>query len=368
MIEILLTIDFTALRWEQVVADARKWWLGQLERPLIQIRLRGVETSSPKPDIPSHKLISHYDFSIPPEQIVQRWDYDLSKIKFLGDSFPNITPNFGAGCVAAFLGAQVYNTEDTTWFVANEDLQIKDIILEMNETNEWLKRAKAVCQAAINRWAGTVQVDMLDLGSILDILSTFRPSDSLLFDLYDHPEEVDRLTWQLDKLWMRYFQEFNALLHPSNPGYTTWTPILSDKPYYMLQSSLASSLSPSMFDRFVKPQLAAACRKLPYSFYRIDGPEQLIHLDALLDLEELNGIQWISSPNEGNADSRSEVCRRVRATGKLLHIGVADEQRTEDFDRIVEQLGSPAGLLWIQEGNISEEEEFGRFLEKFGIT
>jgi len=35
---------------------------------------------------------------------------------------------------------------------------------------------------------------MTDLGGNLDILSTFRPGTDLLLDLYDHPEDVKRLT------------------------------------------------------------------------------------------------------------------------------------------------------------------------------
>lgn len=36
----LMNIDFDGGRWEKLRADARRWWAGELDRPLIQIRMR----------------------------------------------------------------------------------------------------------------------------------------------------------------------------------------------------------------------------------------------------------------------------------------------------------------------------------------
>ena len=52
---------------------------------------------------------------------------------------------------------------------------------------------KAIYRAAVERWQGSVIIGMTDLGGNLDILSTFRPSEKLLLDLYDAPGEVLRL-------------------------------------------------------------------------------------------------------------------------------------------------------------------------------
>jgi len=40
----------------------------------------------------------------------------------------------------------------------------------------------------------------------------------------------------------------------------------------------------------------------------------------------------------------------------------------EIFDRIVDQVGSAEGLVWIYKGDISEEDEVVRFLEKYGAA
>jgi len=87
-----------------------------------------------------------------------------------------------------------------------------------------------------------------DLGGTLDILSTFRPSESLLFDLYDHPDVVKNLNWQIHDLWWRYYDEIDNTLQPINPGYTAWSPIFSLERYYMLQCDFAYMISPEMFE------------------------------------------------------------------------------------------------------------------------
>ncbi|MDP6350415.1 MAG: hypothetical protein QF719_06560 [Chloroflexota bacterium] len=363
-----MPIQFDPARWDTIHTDAAAWWAGELDRPLMQVRLRGLDPGRPEPDIPEDRFTTHYDPSISAERVVDRWDYDLSRTKFLGDAFPNIWPNFGAGAVAAFLGADIHNTDDTTWFIPKSVQEIADIQLDYDPAERWFNRAKDICQAAIDRWQGAVQVDMVDLGGTIDVISTFRPSELLLLDLYDSPDEVERLNWQIHENWLRYFAEFNQILQPANRGYTAWTPIFSPEPYYMHQCDFCYMLSPDMFERFVKPQLVAAFQTMPHAFYHLDGPGQLNHLDSFLEIEELKGIQWV--PGAGVADEGGwpEVYQKIRAAGKLVQIGVSDGPQMEIFDRIIDQVGSAEGLVWIYKGDISEEDEIMRFLEKYGAA
>ena len=50
---------------------------------------------------------------------------------------------------------------------------------------------------------------------------------------------------------------------------------------------------PEMFERFVLPDLAACCDRLDHAFYHLDGKGELPHLDLLLSIDGLRGIQWI---------------------------------------------------------------------------
>jgi 5-methyltetrahydrofolate--homocysteine methyltransferase len=184
----------------------------------------------------------------------------------------------------------------------------------------------------------------------------------LATDLYDHPEHVKRLTWQTHDLWFRYFDRINRLLQPVNPGYTCWCPIFSSRPYYMLQCDFSAMISPAMFDEFVKPELAATCRRLPNAFYHLDGPGQLPHLDSLLEIPELKGIQWV--PGAGQPDWRywPDVFRRIRAAGKLIQVY---GWPLETLDVLAEQIGSPKGICLIGEAGLEQEDQLLRLIERY---
>lgn len=357
-----MSIDFDSARWERVKDNYRAWWAGELKRPLVNIVIGGHDPGRPCPDLPLHNFTAFYDLSISAEAIVDRWDYGIACNRFLGDAFPAMWPNFGPGVAAALMGAELRATvaTDTVWFHPTEAKEIADIHFEYDPDNIWLRRISDIMRAAIERWQGLVQVATTDLGGNLDILSSFRPSEQLLFDLYDHPEEVKRLTWEAHELWWRFFDEFNSVLQPVNPGYSAWAGIFSEEPHYMLQCDFCYMIGPDMFDEFVKPELAATCRRMPHAFYHLDGPGQLPHLDSMLAIPELRGIQWV--PGTGNPDHRHwpEVYRKIRDAGKLIQAW--GDMGT--LDALAEQLGTAEGIEF--RAYVSSESEAMEFLTKYG--
>ena len=358
-----MAIDFTRDRWDKIVEDARRWWAGELKRPLIQMTLGGGDPGRPEPALPPSRRTAHYDFSVPAADIVDRWDYDLSRARFLGDAFPSRWPDFGPGVIAAFLGGKTVVAPDTVWFQPREDLPISDIRFARDADNLWFNRVRDICRAALDRWEGLVQIGTTDLGGNLDILSSFRPSEGLLLDLYDYPDEVKRLTWDAHEMWWAYFDDLNGLLQPVNPGYTAWMPIYSEKPYYMLQCDFCYMISPDMFDAFVKPELAASCKRLANPFYHLDGPGCLPHLDSLLSIEELKGVQWVPGDGQPDVTHWPRVYRKIRDAGKRIQFGGS----IQTFETIVAQLGSAEGIVFMGSAQAADEPEVLDFLRKYNV-
>ena len=279
-----MSIDFDSGRWGKIKENYGKWWKGELGRPLINMTLANCKYPREKYRHPYLPFTSFYDLSVSAEDVVDAWDYELSKNRYLGDGFPAIWPNFGPGVIAAFMGADLSNGENTVWFHPKRKLTLDEIKFEFDTSNIWFNRVKDICRAATERWQGNVQIGMTDLGGNLDIVSSFRPGEDLLLDLYDNPERVKELLWEAHNMWWAYIEEINRVLRPVNPGYTAWTPIFSEKPYYMLQCDFCYMIGPDMFDEFVRPELEASCRKLENAFYHLDGIGVLPHLDSLLSI------------------------------------------------------------------------------------
>jgi len=359
-----MAVDFSESRWDRVRETYGKWWAGELDRPLVFAEVSGKEPGRPEPDLPAYPFTSFYDLSVPVEAIVDRWDYDLSCRRFLGDAFPHCWPNFGPGVAAAFFGADLRAERDTTWFQPSEEQEIEDIHLAFDPDNIWVRRIADLCRAAMERWEGRVQVAMTDLGGTLDILSTFRPGEKLLLDLYDKPEEVRRLTWEIHEGWFRAFEALDAVLQPRNPGYTAWTSIFSAEPYYMLQCDFCYMIGPEMFDAFVKPELAAACSRLTHPFYHLDGSGQLPHLDSLLEIESLKGVQWVPGDGARPYTEWPDVYRKIHAAGKRIQLW--GDERT--LATLRKQLGDLRGVILIAYLHAEEEARAGRWLAEYGAA
>ncbi|MHB0997699.1 MAG: hypothetical protein ACYC27_00520 [Armatimonadota bacterium] len=354
-------IAFTQGDWDRIKDASRKWWAGELDRPLLQFAIGGNDPGRPEPSLPNYGFTSFYDLSVPAEEIIDRWDYNLSCARYLGDSFPVAMPNFGPGVAAALMGAILQNGAETSWFHPVEEVEIEDLEFEYDSDNVWLNRIRDIYKAGIERWNGQVQMSMTDLGGNLDILSSFRPGEKLLYDLYDYPEQVKEKTWDAHRMWWKYYNEFNSILQPVNPGYTAWASIFSETPSYMLQCDFCYMISPEMFDEFVKPELAESCRKLGNAFYHLDGPGQLPHLDSLLTIEELKGVQWVPGAGVPDWEYWPEVYRKIRDAGKLIQVYGS----VETFEKIYDQVDGYNGIVHI--GWSNDEASIRRLLKKFDI-
>jgi 5-methyltetrahydrofolate--homocysteine methyltransferase len=117
----------------------------------------------------------------------------------------------------------------------------------------------------------------------------------------------------------------------------------------MLQSDLSYMISPAMFDRFVMPDLEALSRHLDHAFYHLDGKGEIPHLDRLLSLQRLRGIQWIPGDGQPPPEEWLDLLRRIRDGGKLCQVFVTPEGAL----RIVRTLGGK-GFLFVVRGDYEE--------------
>ncbi|MBN1491434.1 MAG: hypothetical protein JXA69_16095 [Phycisphaerae bacterium] len=366
----MVNLDFDQARWDRTRETYRQWWAGTLDRPLIHLEMKGRDPGRAAPPLPAYEFASFYDLSIPADAIADRWLYDLECTHFLGDAFPSIRPNFGPGVIAALLGTELHNGDDTVWFHPKEPIEsLDDLRFTFDPENVWFRRLCDVYRAAAERFEGLVQLGMTDLGGNLDVLASFRSSQSLLLDLYDAPQQVERLLWDVHAMWWRYFEAFNAIIQPAHPGYTAWTPIYSEKPYYILQSDFCYMISPPMFEQFVKPELVASCEKLAASFYHVDGLGQLAHLDSLLAIESLDGVQWVPGAGQPGITHWPEVYRKIRNAGKLIQFFThQDDRGIASLDCLAQQLGSARGIIMIGHVPADQEAEALALLEKYGAA
>lgn len=334
-------LNFTDKDWARVERDTMAWWEGDLERPLVYLAV-----TDPLPIPYPYGYLSNYPLDMPVDQVIDLYVPFLEATHFYADAFPYWWINFGPGIVAGFLGSQVhsvYEPSETVWFSPKQKVPIQELHFEYDPDNIWWKRVKEITAGFVARFGRDLAVSHTDLGGNLDILASFRETQGLLFDLVEQPEEVDRLVREINRLWLRYYDELDALIRPTCRGTSCWTPIWSTGTTYMLQSDFSYMISPAMFERFVMPDLISCCDHLTHAFYHLDGKGEIPHLDMLLSIKRLRGIQWIPGDGQPPPDQWPDLLRRIRQGGKLCQVFVTPEGALN----IVKSLGGKGFLLVI---------------------
>jgi len=328
-----INVRFTAQDWERIERDWTAWWAGELDRPMVVIENIEFPPDTFLPQ--AHVFTANFPLDMPADEVIERCQAYLECTRFYGDAWPRWWPNFGPGIMAGFLGAQVHPVPETVWFEPSIIVDIHDLHVAYDADEPWWQRVRELTRTAVERWGDCVSVAHTDLGGNLDILASLRTTEQLLLDLYDAPDEVARLAGEITRLWLHYYDELYAIIRQAGRGTTPWAAIWSPERCYMLQSDFSYMISPSMFERFVLPDLAACCEMLEHAFYHLDGKGEIPHLDMLLSLERLRGIQWVPGDGQPPAEEWLPLLKRIRDAGKLCQLSVS----AEGARKIVRELG-----------------------------
>jgi 5-methyltetrahydrofolate--homocysteine methyltransferase len=321
-----IKLHFTDQDWERIERDWTAWWEGDLKRPMVIIENQVSPPDGTLSDSLDWAMLpAKFPMDVPASEVLDQYEMALESKRYHGDAWPKWWPNFGPGIAAGFLGADVGVKLDTVWFSSTKETDIEDLHLAYDADNVWWRRVKDLTVAAVERWGDQVTVAHTDLGGNLDILASLHTTEKLLFDTIDAPNEVVRLAGEITALWLRYYDELYNIIQASGRGTTPWAPIWSPGRTYMLQCDFAYMISPHMFERFVMPDLASCCEALDHGFYHLDGKGQIPHLDMLLSLERLRGIQWIPGDGQPPPEEWLPLLKRIRDGGKLCQLYVTPE-------------------------------------------
>ncbi len=325
--------------WDEVKDVFEAWWEGSLDKPILQI-------FAPKNDywretIDVWVFLRHYP------NVDKAIDTLLSQFKeacFLGEAYPNAWINLGPGFLSACLGADVkFNPEiDTAWFEGRMKLEeIKKV--EFDTQNEWWRYLVKCTKIALERCRKKAVVGLTDLLDPITVLGLLRgnfPTDMIRDVFLDWSSLVEAVR-RVEEIWFQSYEELCGLIDNPENGFSTWAGLWSDRRHYVLQCDTIVYLSPRLFDQLVYPYIVEACKTIERTIWHLDGPLELKHLEKLLDIPELDGIQWI--PGAGNPDGGEEVWlplyRKIQGRGKLLQIFVQPKRVLHILGKI-----SPKGV------------------------
>jgi len=262
------------------------------------------------------------------DKVLDQVEAHLAGIYFAGEAMPRYEPCFGPDQLAAFVGARLDYSPDssgTSWSVPFVESWESALPLRLEGDRVWARMLE-FCRKAAQRAAGKWVVCTLDMHSNFDWLVAIREPSRLCMDLLDTPELIHRAMANVRAL---YRQVYDAVYHAAGmaaSGTSGWLPYYAEGRYCTTQCDFSCLLSPLKFNEFVLPALAEECEFLDHSVYHYDGKTCLQHFDAITGIARLDGIQW--TPTAGGPPMMEwlPLLKRFQATGKHVYISCSPDE------------------------------------------
>ena len=312
--------------WLQTQANFKTWWKREdMSRPLMSIVAR--HDDAPGSPEPADAPLTPEDMHLNVERKVKNMRHYCRTHTFMAEAFPYLSIDIGPGSLATYLGAEPVFAWDTVWYqeCARELDDLGKIVY--NPENFWWKKHLALVRKAKDLAQDDFLVAIPDIIENLDIISAMRGPQNLCYDLIDHPDTVKNYVRQVDDV---YFNYYNAMYEATRDqdgsscytAFSIWGPDKTAK----VQCDFSAMMSPRQFRDFVLPSLERQVSSLDNSIYHLDGKDAIKHLDALMELEKLDGLQWTAgaAQPDGGIEKWYPIYSKVRQAGKALWISIYD--------------------------------------------
>ena len=296
-----------------------------------------------------------------PQWRAEYLDWYVAHSSLKADILPVANTQLGPGSLAAILGGVFEGGEDTIWIHPNPDFT--DEIVFNPEHPNWIlhKELLKACKAKAN---GHYFVGMPDLMEGLDVLAALKGTDRVLLDTVMQPEILEQQMQQINDIYFKVFDELYDIIREGDEMafcyFSSWAPGKMSK----LQSDISTMISQDDYRRFVQPFIREQCQKIDYTLYHLDGVGAMHHLPALLEIEELNAIQWTPGVGEpqGGSPKWYDLYKKILAGGKSV---MACWVTLDELKPLLDHIGADGVHLEMDFHNEKEVEQAMRIVEEY---
>ncbi len=266
----------------------------------------------------------------------ERWmsvDYHMERLRtmvpeepVLGDGIPNVTLDLGPVFFSALYGGEIVFGKDTSWmkpFVTSYD---QPLHMQM-AGNVYFDKMEELIKAALEQFAGLVNIGYPDLHPGLDCLACFRGSETLCFDLYEYPEELKRLSEQVTDDFERLFRHYHRLVTEHGQLSVSWISAPSPESMHIPSCDFSYMISPAQFEEFVLPVIQREVKMARRNVFHMDGPGVARHVDMICSVPEIQAVQW--APGAGETDPVTKwvpLLQTIRSYGKSVYVYVSPQE------------------------------------------
>ena len=350
--------------WKQNLEETKKRYISWWNHKGIVLNMweHFQEGVTPHADIPEPK---------PYRDLNQRWfdpewraeylNWYVAHSSLMADMLPVANTQLGPGSLAAILGGVFEGGEDTIW-IHPDPHYTDDIKFDPNHPNYLLH--KDLLRACKKKAQGHYYVGMPDLMEGLDVLAAIKGTDKVLLDTVMQPEVLEHQMQQINDIYFQVFDELYDIIREGDEMafcyFSSWAPGKMSK----LQSDISTMISVDDYRRFVQPFIREQCQKIDYTLYHLDGVGAMHHLDALLEIKELNAIQWTPGVGEpqGGSPKWYDLYKKILAGGKSI---MACWVTLDELRPLLDNIGGDGVHLEMDFHNEREVEQTMRIVDEY---
>ena len=325
------------------------WERELIDRPVVQFSL--AKPPEERVPLPPSGHATPAERWLDAEYQAERWLAALSNQEFLGDTLPVAYPNLGPEVFAAFYGCPLhFGDYGTSWSepILHDWERVDEVRLDWE--SPYMLKLVEMTDALLQVGKGKFIVGMTDWHPGGDCVAALREPQNLALDMLTHVDQVLALLARLEGDYVRVYDFFYDKLRAAGQPISTWLSLVAESKFYVPSNDFSIMIGQAMFDQVFLPGIRRECQFLDRSIYHLDGPGALRHLDSLLDLPELDALQWVYGAGNEGYHRWVEVYQRAQGAGK----GIEVICQMDELDLVMETL-DPHGL-YLHVGGVPSRE------------
>lgn len=324
--------------WDEKKLRYEEYWNCTNKTPILHI-------TAPKFGAVYDEILDEEDsdsFWFDPKHIVKGLRRDFSNTYFGGDAFPSVSPSLGPDLLSALIGLEITYNNSSAW-VTHKNCPLSEFEdFNITKNNFYYEKIKEM----LNYFAKDAKGDdyivgMVDLNAGMDGVASLIGPDKLCFEMIDNPEEVQRVNNEIFNLYTKLFSELYKITNKYQKGTTNWLPIYSESQWYYITCDFMCMVSDEHLEEFILWEIEKRVNFHDRTLFHLDGENAIRHLDKILKIPNLTGVQVQATPFVHSGKFWIEHIKKIQEYGKCVCIDAIDE---EDIRALIENC-KPEGLF-----------------------
>jgi len=356
------------MEWKQNWPETRQhfidWWNG--DGFIISHWGSGFETGLSlygidAPPLPESHKQRHTDL----DWIIRSEEYRLSCNYHGADFLPIVFPDYGTVTLSTFMGVTRRFEKDYVLYEHTDLSPGNDRKLVFDRQNEQYKSMLDISRTLKEQSAGRYAVGFPALPPGLDALAEIRGVNDLLMDLIMNPQWVKEKLQEINLAYFEYYEQFYQILKDTDDSSLYgWFMLWGPGRVSLAQCDFCAMISPEMFKEFEIPVLREHCDTMDHTLFHLDGPAAVNKLDALLEIESLDAIEFTPGPQvpQGGDPQWYDMYRKIKTAGKSVQ---AVEMKAEEVVPLMDAVGPEGMYLMVNFENRQQIDDVLKSVEQY---